>query len=260
MRFIECMLGATRRKAPRLAKQSEKSSLTTLGTSLKIGSMEGLHQSRGNGESRQSRHTLMNNDPDQNKNATPSGSEGGSPGSQEKAAREVAEKALGQAKEGVTAGVETFKKLEPHNRIYLVGLAVAFLFSVIFNVMSVDVKVEGVASDFFKGTMQNVSVTAFDCGANGKLAVLAALAGIGLWIWNNMAAKKEAWVPLALAGCAGFSALMFLVLMMRSGGSSAASGLGMKIDVDMTLLGFWIPFAGAIAATVVSVKRIMKPA
>jgi hypothetical protein len=202
----------------------------------------------------------MNNDADPNQNATPAGGEGEQPGSQEKAAREVAEKAIGHAKEGVTAGVATFKKLEPHNRIYLVGLAVAFLFSLIFDVMSVKVKVEGVASDFLKGTMQHLSVTAFDCGANGKLAVLAALAGIGIWIWNNMAAKKEAWVPLALAGCAGFSALMFLVLMMRSGGGSAAAGLGMKIDVDMTLFGFWIPFAGAIAATVVSVKRIMKSA
>ncbi|MEQ1850188.1 MAG: hypothetical protein ABMA01_01215 [Chthoniobacteraceae bacterium] len=207
----------------------------------------------------------MSNDTDSNKDATPPDSEGGKSGSQDHAAREAAEKALHQAKEGVTAGVTTFKKLDGHTQIYLAGLAVAFLFSVIFDVMSVSVKVEGLHSDLFKtselfkGTVPRHSITAFDCGANGKLAVLAALGGIGLWIWNRMAAKKEAWVPLALAGCAGLSALMFLLLMLRSG-SGSAGGLGMKLDVDMTLLGFWIPFAGAIAATVVSVKRIMNPA
>jgi hypothetical protein len=52
---------------------------------------------------------------------------------------------------------------------------------------------------------------------------------------------------------------MFLLLMLRSGGRSASGGFGVAVDVDMTLLGFWIPFAGAIAATVVSVKRLMKP-
>lgn len=221
---------------------------------------EELHRQQGSAESRQSIHLFMNNEPDPNKNTTPAGGEGDKPGSQESAAREVAEKAIGQAKEGVTAGVATFKKLDAQTQIYLVGLAVAFLFSLIFDVMSVSVKVEGVKSELFKGAASKLSVTAFDCGANGKLAVLAALAGIGLWIWNFMAAKKEAWVPLALAGCAGFSALMFLVLMMRSGGSSAGGGFGMKVDVDMTIMGFWLPFAGAIAATVVSVKRIMKPA
>jgi hypothetical protein len=59
-------------------------------------------------------------------------------------------------------------------------------------------------------------------------------------------------MPKALAGCAGFSALMYLLLMLTSNGS----GYGpIKVDVDMTLFGFWIPFAGAIAAAVVSAKK-----
>jgi len=201
----------------------------------------------------------MNNDPDPNPNPPPAGGERDKPGSQERAAREAAERAMSQAKVGVSAGVATFKKLEPQTRIYLVGLAVAFLCSVIFDVVTVKVQVEGVASDFLKGALPNHSITAFDSSGNGKLAVIAALAGISLWIWNNLTAKKEAWVPLALAGCAGLSALMFLVLMMRMGGS-IGGGMGMKMDVDMTLLGFWLPFTGAIAATIVSVIRIMKSA
>ena len=201
----------------------------------------------------------MNNDPDLNKDPIPARGDGEQAKNQEQSARELAGRAMGQAKEGVTAGVETFKKLEPHHQIYLAGLAVAFLFAVIFKVMTVQVKVEGPGSDLFKGMSQSPSITAFDCGWNGKLAVLAALAGIGIWIWNRMAAKKEAWVPLALAGCAGLSALLFLLLMLRSGGGSASGAFAVEVDVDMTLLGFWVPFAGAIAATVVSVKRLMKP-
>ena len=197
----------------------------------------------------------MNNDPDSEKNPTPASGGGEQAKDQEQSARELAGKAMGQAKEGV----ETFKKLERYHQIYLAGLAVAFLFSLIFSVMTVQVKVEGPASDLFKGMSQSTSVTAFDCGWNGKMAVLAALAGIGIWIWNRMTPKKEAWVPLALAGCAGLSALMFLLLMLRSGGGSASGGFAVEVDVDMTLLGFWVPFAGAIAATVVSVKRLMKP-
>ena len=198
----------------------------------------------------------MSNDPDTEKNPTPA-SGGGEPAkNQEQSARELAGKAMGQAKEGV----ETFKKLERYHQIYLAGLAVAFLFSVIFSVMTVQVKVGGAASDLFKGMSQSTSITAFDCGWNGKMAVLAALAGIGIWIWNRMTPKKEAWVPLALAGCAGLCALLFLLLMLRSGGGSASGGFAVEVDVDMTLLGFWVPFAGAIAATVVSVKRLMKPA
>ena len=202
----------------------------------------------------------MSNDLDPEKNPTPASGGGEQAKNQGQSARELAGKTMGQAKEGVTAGVATFKKLEPHQQIYLAGLAVAFLFSVIFSVMTVQVKVEGAASELFKGMAQSTSITAFDCGWNGKMAVLAALAGIGIWIWNRMAAKKEAWVPLALAGCAGLSALLFLILMLRSGGGSTSGGFAVEVDVDMTLLGFWVPFAGAIAATVVSVKRLMKPA
>ena len=149
----------------------------------------------------------MSNDPDTEKNPTPASGGGEQAKNQEQSARELAGKAMGQAKEGVTAGVETFKKLEPHHQIYLVGLAVAFLFSVIFSVMTVQVKVDGPGS-----------------------------------------------------GCAGLSALLFLILMLRSGGGSTSGGFPVEVDVDMTLLGFWVPFAGAIAATVVSVKRLMKPA
>jgi hypothetical protein len=203
----------------------------------------------------------MTNDADPNKDAAPASGEPAKPASQESAAREAAGKALRHAQEGVTAGVETFKKLDSWARIYLVGLGIAIVCSLLFDVMSVNVKGSGLPTEFFKTVTANQSITVFDTGAKGMLAVLSAAAGIALWAWNRSAARKDAWVPLALAGCAGFSALMFLVLLARSGKpASGMAGVGIEIDVDMTFLGFWVPFAGALAATCVSVKAIVKSA
>ncbi|MEK0450300.1 MAG: hypothetical protein RL088_2568 [Verrucomicrobiota bacterium] len=154
-------------------------------------------------------------------------------------------------------GMEVLKKQDSRTQIYLGGLAVTVLCSLIFSYVSVTVKAEGPMAELLKKSSASMSsVSIFDAGANGKLAVLAAIAGIGLWIWNFVAKKKEAWAPLALAGSAGLSALLLLVLWLRSG-TSSAGGFGMEVSVSTTLLGFWLPFAGAIAATVVSVKRIL---
>jgi len=97
------------------------------------------------------------------------------------------------------------------------------------------------------------TVSAFGAGGTGKLAVLAAAAGIGVWFWNLKSVKKEPWVPMALAGCAGFSALMYLVLMFRSSGSEMP---GVSVDIDMTLMGFWVPLAGVIVATQAAVVKL----
>jgi hypothetical protein len=201
----------------------------------------------------------MSTDPQPNQDPSPTGGETEPQKTQEAAAKEAAAKALGQAKENLAAGVATFKKLDSQSQVYLAGLAVAVLCSLFFSVISVSMKIDGPMAEIIgRNTPSFASFTVFDAGANGKLAVLAAAAGIGLWIWNFAAKKKEAWAPLALAGCAGFSALMFLVLWLRSG-TSSVNAIGMRVDSSMTLLGFWLPFAGAIAATVVSVKRILNP-
>jgi len=165
-------------------------------------------------------------------------------------AREVADKAMKITQEGV----KVYKSLERPTQIYLGGLAVAVLFSLIFDVITVQVEMANVPGNLGGMLSQNHgTVSAFGSGSVGKFAVLAAAAGIGLWVWNLKSAVKEAWMPKALTGCAGFSALMYLLLMLTSNGKG--NGL-IKVDVDMTLFGFWIPFAGAIAATVVSVKKL----
>lgn len=165
--------------------------------------------------------------------------------------QESAEKAFGVAKAGVLEGVSTYKALDRSAQIYLGGLALAFLCGIVFDVVTFQIKVAGLPG--LENLMSNApSVSAFNSGAKGTMAVLAAAAGIAIWIWNSRSAKKESWVPQALAGCAGLSALMFFLLMF-TGSSNGPFG---EVDVDMTLFGFWLPFAGAIAATVVSVKKL----
>lgn len=206
----------------------------------------------------------MSNEPEINPTASSANSEGGAPKNQDAAAKEAAAKALGHAKESVAAGVANFKKLDLPNQVYLAGLVVAVLCSIIFSAVSVTVKADGAMADLMKqqGEMMKQQMpsmpTVFDAGGNGRFAVLAAIAGIGLWIWNFMAKKKEAWAPLALAGCAGLSALLYVVLWLRSGGASMDAGI-VKVSASMTLFGFWLPTAGAVAAAVVSVKRILNP-
>ena len=202
----------------------------------------------------------MSNEPEPNQSASPAKGESETPKNQDASARDAATQALDQAKEKMSAGVDVFKKLDMQTQVYLAGLAVTVLCSLIFSYISISVKVEGPMADLVNqhAASSMPSVTIFDAGGNGKLAVLAAMAGIGLWIWNFTTKKKEAWAPLAIAGCAGLSALLLLVLWLRSG-TSSSNVMGVKTSVSMTLLGFWLPFAGAIAAAVVSVKRILNP-
>jgi hypothetical protein len=167
--------------------------------------------------------------------------------------QETAEKAFGMAKAGVLEGVSTYKALDRPAQVYLGGLAVAFLCGIVFDVVTIQFKSSGMPG--LENLMgQAPSIPAFQAGAKGKLAVLAAAAGIGIWIWNFKAAKKESWVPQALAGCAVFSALMFFLLLF-TGGFKGPFG---EVDVDMTLLGFWVPWAGTIAASVFSVMKLKR--
>jgi|GEM_PF-3407994 len=209
----------------------------------------------------------MSTEPEPNQSASPASGGSEPPKSQDAAAKEAAAKALEQAKEKMTAGMDAFKKLDLQAQVYLAGLAIAVLCSLIFSFYSysVNMKADGPMADVMKQSTPSVHYpTVFQAGGIGTLAVLSAAAGIGLWILNFTAKKKEAWAPLAIAGSAGLSALLFLVIWLRIPAvpsMPSMDGLGVKVSVSSgtTLLGFWLPFAGAIAATVVSVQRILNP-
>lgn len=201
-------------------------------------------------------------DPNQSQPSTPAQQPAGTPANQDAAAKEAAAKAIGQAKEKMTAGVEAFKKLDLQAQIYLAGLTVTVLCSSVFSFYSVSYKMDGAGSEIAKQIARSVSYpSVLQAGANGAFAVFAAAAGIGLWIWNLKAKKKESWAPLAIAGSAALSAILLLVLWLRVGStlaSVAPSGFGLSMSAGMTILGFWLPLAGAIAAAFVSVKPIIK--
>ncbi len=170
-----------------------------------------------------------------------------------------------EAKELLNKSLASFKKIDPSWQIYLVSLVVVLIGTLFFSAMSVEWKAEGAAAGIatMMGTeTKHSSPSAFSADWRGKLAVLAALAGIGLFFWNRAAAKKEAWVPLALIGCAGVAALMLLLMWMsidtpKSAGFSGVGG-SVGFEVNMGLLGFWLPLIAAITATVVAVKQLLK--
>ncbi len=93
----------------------------------------------------------------------------------------------------------------------------------------------------------------------GRLAALAALAGIALWIWNHQAGEKHRWVLRALFGAAALSSVLSLVFMLAS--IQGATKLEMaESRVTMTPLGFWLPLAGAVTATLAALRRLKSAA
>ena len=169
----------------------------------------------------------------------------------EASAKEAADKAMALAK----GGAANFKKLESLSQIYLGGLTIVFLCTLIFDFISIKFNLPaGLMGEMSKLVPKSSGATAFEAGANGKLVTLAALAGLGIWFWNLRAPKKEDWVPVALAGCAGFSTLMILVLLFRSDTGAQGIGIG-SVEIRHTLFGFWLPFAASIAATVAAVRK-----
>ncbi len=182
----------------------------------------------------------MNEEDEQKQNET-AGSGGHGTPSQDAAARAVA-----QAREGMSKGVAEFKRLDRKGQIYLAGLAVVVVFGLLFNALRFpDFEAYRKIVGFTAGRS-----TLAGAGNPGMLMMLAALGGIGIYVWNLRTAAKQSWVPMALAGCAGMALLMIL-LATRTG-----SGL-VEIKVSRTLLGFWLPLAGAAAATWASVKPIL---
>lgn len=86
----------------------------------------------------------------------------------------------------------------------------------------------------------------------------AAAAGLGILFWSSFGKRKDAWIPLALSGAAGLAALGILVTRSGITGGSGSGGASVSISTSGTLLGWWLPLAAAIVATVVSVQRILK--
>ena len=160
-----------------------------------------------------------------------------------------------------------FKGLDQKLQIYLVALAVTALCSLFFGAFKVSMKSKGdnglgaIADNMIGSSSSGKTSPALVGLGNskgafgGKLAFLGAAAGIGILIWSTAARRKDPWIPLGIAGAAGLAALGILTTRIGMGG---ASNEFMKISINGTLLGWWLPLAGAVAATVISVQRITK--
>jgi hypothetical protein len=166
-----------------------------------------------------------------------------------------------------------FQGLDQKMQIYLVALAVTLLCSMFFASYKPDSGVRKQMKEArkeFKEVSKGLGALGIDPGSNfdmkvpkiptllglhnysgaigGKLAFLGVAAGIGLLLWSTLGKRKETWIPLGLAGAAGVAALG--ILFTRMGMSNA--------QLDGTILGWWLPLAAAVIATVVSVQRILK--
>lgn len=158
-----------------------------------------------------------------------------------------------------------FTALDQRHKVYLIALAITLLCSVLFGAYKVNVSGAGGMAAFAESMLENASsrtspsLLSLGSGKGafgGKLAFLGALAGVGILIWSASAKRRDPWVPLALAGSAGLATLGILITRLGTGGGGSNEMI--KVSVDGTLFGWWLPFLAAAAATFVSVQRILK--
>ena len=192
-------------------------------------------------------------------------------GSVDPASDEGAAAAREAAKDFANNAGAMIQGLDQKMQIYLVALAVTLVCALFFNAITVKskaaaeisksvaemasamtgekVEADGRVAKLKAGTITNIG------SFWGTLALLGAAGGIGILIWSTVAKRKDAWIPLALAGTAGAAALG--VLLVRFG-HGWGWGWDSSSNVDGTLLGWWVPLAAAAVATTVSVQRILK--
>ncbi|MEM9478612.1 MAG: hypothetical protein AAGA58_03010 [Verrucomicrobiota bacterium] len=177
------------------------------------------------------------------------------PESQEKdesaaAAKEAAEKAAAQAKEAASSAAKAFKKFDLQSQIYFGSMLLMVLLMIVFKAWKYSSS--GSFVDF-SGIYSMTQLSPW-----GPLALLGGLGGIGIFVWQKIASRKDAWIPLALAGTAGLAALCMLILMLQSPETQSIKSDIVNVKAGWTLFGFYIPFLASIAATASAVMRIMK--
>ncbi len=167
------------------------------------------------------------------------------------AAKEAAEKAAAQAKEAAANATKVFKTLDLHSQVYFGCMVGMLLLIIIFPAWSVS------SSGPLGGGSSGASILKFNPW--GPFILLCGIAGIGIFVWEKIASRKDTWIPLAIAGTAGFAALCFLITRFLSSGEGGTfSSELVKVSAGWTLFGFYLPFLAAIAATVMAVMRITK--
>ncbi|MEM7454113.1 MAG: hypothetical protein AAF456_07130 [Planctomycetota bacterium] len=183
------------------------------------------------------------------------------------AAKQAATEAVDQAKVLAQDAIDKIKILEPTQLGYLIALGIVVLFTLVFDIASFSVgSVHAVsetvadAERSMEATLNANSYSAFASTFAGKLMWLCAVAGIGILIWSTVAKVRAGWIPLAQIGTAASTLVLMMFLFIA--GFPDVGGLDSlfvsNVDVDATLLGYWIPLFAAGTATALSAKRLIK--
>ncbi|NUP91187.1 MAG: hypothetical protein HUU25_15420 [Candidatus Sumerlaeia bacterium] len=152
------------------------------------------------------------------------------------------------------------KSLDPLAQAYIGALGLMMLCVLVFAVFSFDIDTGDAPAEAqaLIGAMSstlNANVPALIKSNEGRLIFFAGLAGIGLLLYATFNQMPWPWLPSALVACGSLAVVMFIIVFFRAGGD-AGSPLTGDVDVDLTFMGYYVPFLAAIGATVIAAKRV----
>lgn len=182
------------------------------------------------------------------------------------AAREAAAAAAEQAKAAANEAFRVVQRIDFWGKTYLASLAVVVVCCSLFSMNSFDVRSEGAVSPVMAQEQREWERRLNSSGSYsvartffGMPIVPLGLAGIGIFIWASLTMQRAGWIPLATVACAALVVLLLGMLFLSSFANEGLFALlpeYLEPDIDLTLLGFWVPVLAAITATVAAVKRI----
>ncbi len=177
------------------------------------------------------------------------------------AARETTEAAVQQARDVSKQVIASVSALDPLRLTYLAAMAIVVVSSLVFNMASFSVGLDGPVSEttahaqrVAEAKLNSWSYSAFTSSLWGKLMWLSAVGGIGVLVYEAVAKKSAAWIPLAQIGCAATAVLMMLLLFIVGFPDLSAYA---DTSTSATLLGYWLPLLAAGVAAGCSIKRIL---
>lgn len=95
----------------------------------------------------------------------------------------------------------------------------------------------------------------------GKLIVLGSLAAGGLVVWSFLTQSRQPWIPIAVVGAAALATVCFLltgVIGTPDERVFAGHASYLRPDMDLTLLGYWLPLTASSVATLAGAKRLFQ--
>ena len=176
------------------------------------------------------------------------------------AAKQATEDAVKQARELSSQVVTSVSGLDRLRLVYLSAMVVVVVSTLVFNMASFSVGLDSAVSETVadaqrvaQAKLNSWSYSAFTSSMWGKLMWMSAVAGVGVLIYEAVTRASAAWIPLAQIGCAALTTLLLLLLFAVGFPDLSAYS---DANTSATLLGYWVPFAASVTATVCAVKRL----